>query len=245
MLSLSLFLRASLCRTLSVPRQQKSVFISLSRRSLAKAGVHPWLKTHFCKALLRFPRAIQGYSRLSKPIQGLLEKRIVYFLFTGPIHSDLLQSPLPPRLGARVVPTAARKAFEGSQSVSSYPKVFQTVPSHFQEKKDCLFFLSRPFALQPPPLHDTNQTNPKSKSTVGYRKLTVDLGCELLIWGKNGLPTSALPACRSPFHPLMTRKSYRANQKQTEANQKINASTLDLGCEENACPVEKTATAQI
>jgi hypothetical protein len=91
----------------------------------------------------------------------------------------------------------------------------------------------------------TNQTNPKSKSTAGYRKSTVDLGCELLTWGKNGLQTLALPACRYPFRPLMTRKPYRANQKQTEANQKINASTLDLGREENACPVEKTATAQI
>jgi len=115
----------------------------------------------------------------------------------------------------------------------------------FQEKKDCLFFLSRPFAPQPSPLHDTEQTNPKSKSTSGSCKSTVDSGCELLIWGKNGLPTSALPACRYPFRPLKTRKSYRTNQMQTEANQKIDASTLDLGCEENACSVEKTATAQI
>jgi hypothetical protein len=90
-----------------------------------------------------------------------------------------------------------------------------------------------------------NQTNPKSKSTVGYRKSTVDLGCEPLTWGKNGLQTPALPACRYPFRPLMTREPYRANQKQTETNQKINASTLDSRCEENACPVEKTATAQI
>jgi hypothetical protein len=118
----------------------------------------------------------------------------------------------------------------------------------FQEKKDCLFFLSPPFALRSSislRSMKTKQTNPKSKSTSGSRKSTVDLDCELLIWGKNGLPTSALPACRSPFRPLMTRKSHRTNQMQTETNQKINVSTLDLGCEENARPMEKTATAQI
>ena len=103
----------------------------------------------------------------------------------------------------------------------------------FQEKKDCLFFLSRRLVSSKSDEGGLGQTNPKSKSTAGSRKSTVDSGCDLLIWGKNDLPTSALPACRHPFHPLMTRKSYRANQKQTEANQKIDASTLDLGCEEN------------
>src|ERR1700677_2294331 len=42
-LSLSWSLRARLCRTLLVPWQQESVFISLSRRSFVKADVHPSL----------------------------------------------------------------------------------------------------------------------------------------------------------------------------------------------------------
>jgi hypothetical protein len=68
----------------------------------------------------------------------------------------------------------------------------------------------------------TNQTNSKPKSTVGSPKSTVDLGCELLIWGKNGLQTPALPVGRHSFRPITTRQMKRANQKQTDANQKIN-----------------------
>jgi hypothetical protein len=114
----------------------------------------------------------------------------------------------------------------------------------FLEKK--LFFVTRPLALLPsisPRPMTTNQTNPKPKSTAGCRKSTVDLGCELLIWSKNGLPIPLSPPCRHPFRPITAQEMKRANRKQTQAGQKINASTLDLGCEENASPMEKTATA--
>jgi hypothetical protein len=80
-----------------------------------------------------------------------------------------------------------------------------------------------------------NQThrpnNPNHKSTPCYRKSIVDLGEEPLIWGKNGLQTSAFAVGRHSFRPIMTRELKRANQKQTEAGQKRIMLTVDLGCE--------------
>jgi hypothetical protein len=127
---------------------QKSVFIS----------VHPWLKTPFCETN-PFPfcglggssvpfKVPQGQSRLPKPIQGFLGKKIVSFLFTGPnslrpipTYYSLLQPPSP-RPGARISQPQPRK-HSGFQGVPSSSQVFQTVPSLFPEKKDCLFSLPR------------------------------------------------------------------------------------------------------
>jgi hypothetical protein len=64
--------------------------------------------------------------------------------------------------------------------------------------------------------------NPNPKSTPGYRKSTVDLREELLIWVKNDLQTSLLPACRHSFCPMTTREWNRANKKQAEPNQNRN-----------------------
>ena len=72
--------------------------------------------------------------------------------------------------------------------------------------------------------------NPNPKSTPRYRKSTVDLRSEPLIWGKNGLQTPLLPGFRRSFCPIKTRKWKRANQKPTETGQKINRPTVDLGC---------------
>jgi hypothetical protein len=58
------------------------------------------------------------------------------------------------------------------------------------------------------------------KSTLGHRKSTLDSGLEPLIWGKNGLQTPFLPACRPYFSPIITRKSSNANQMQIETGQK-------------------------
>jgi hypothetical protein len=67
-----------------------------------------------------------------------------------------------------------------------------------------------------------NHTNPNPKSTPDYRKSTVDLREELLIWGKNSLQTLSLPDDWHSFSPITTREWSRANQKPTEAGQKIN-----------------------
>jgi prephenate dehydrogenase len=77
----------------------------------------------------------------------------------------------------------------------------------------------------------TNQANPKSKSTVPSRKSTVDLGCDLLICGKNGLQTLPLPGFRHAFCPIMTGEIWSAGQKPTETSQKMNRPAIDLCCE--------------
>jgi hypothetical protein len=64
---------------------------------------------------------------------------------------------------------------------------------------------------------------------AGSPKSTVDLGIEPLIWSKNGLQTSALARHRHSFYPIGTRELKRANQKQTDAGQKMNRPTVDLG----------------
>jgi hypothetical protein len=108
----------------------------------------------------------------------------------------------------------------------------------FLEKKDRLFSLPRRSHVKAGPptfcastvhfprLMTSNQTNSKPKSTAGCRKSTVDLGCELLIWGKNGLPTPASPARRHSFVPITTREMKSANQKQTQTGQKTFTLTL-------------------
>jgi hypothetical protein len=59
-------------------------------------------------------------------------------------------------------------------------------------------WLNSPFWILSP-------ANPKPKSTLGYPKSTVDLGLDLLIWVKNGLPTLLLPALRHSFCLITTR----------------------------------------
>jgi hypothetical protein len=66
-LSLSSFLRASLCHILLVPWQQESVFISLLRRSFVKADAHLWLNFFFGPKILK---AFQGCPNSSKPFQS-------------------------------------------------------------------------------------------------------------------------------------------------------------------------------
>jgi hypothetical protein len=61
-----------------------------------------------------------------------------------------------------------------------------------------------------------------SKSTPGCCKSTVDLELKKLICGKNGLQTPLLPDHRRSFSPITPRELERANQKQTEPNQKMN-----------------------
>jgi hypothetical protein len=63
--------------------------------------------------------------------------------------------------------------------------------------------------------------NSKLKSTAGSPKSTVDLGIELLIRVENGLQSPVSPAYRHPFRPITTRQWRHANQKQTDADQKI------------------------
>jgi hypothetical protein len=172
--------------------RQKSVFISLPRRSLAKGDVHPWFKTRFCKIPLRFPKPFQGVPSCSKPFQAFFQKKKIVYCFARP------------------------EKFPGSARVG--------------------FMLQR-FNRFPWPAH----RNPKS--TAGCRKSTVDSGCELLIWGKNGLQTRFSAACRHPFRLITTEEFGDTDRIQTDTGQKINVSTLDLGCEANACPMEKTATA--
>jgi exodeoxyribonuclease VII small subunit len=75
----------------------------------------------------------------------------------------------------------------------------------------------------------TNSANSNRKSTVAYPKSTVDLGLELLIWGKNGLQTSPLRDGWHSFRPIATQERERANQKPAKAGQKTNALTIDLG----------------
>jgi hypothetical protein len=106
-------------------------------------GVHPWLKTNFCKASFKVP---QGQSRLFKATQTYSrvfgKKRL--FIFYGPDW-------------APVFPTREPRKHSRFRGVPSCPKVFQTVPSLFSEKK-IVYFLPRrslvkavpqPFALQP------------------------------------------------------------------------------------------------
>jgi hypothetical protein len=63
------------------------------------------------------------------------------------------------------------------------------------------------------PLWMTRQpTNPHPKSTPAYPKSTVDLGCELLIWGKNTTQTSLLLGLQHSFGSIMTRPIAKSNQ---------------------------------
>jgi hypothetical protein len=81
-----------------------------------------------------------------------------------------------------------------------------------------------------PRLNSRFQANSQHKSTVAHSKSNVDLGCELLIWSKNGLQPLASPACRRSFRPITTTKRNRANQKPTETGQKLNRPAVDLDC---------------
>ena len=102
-------------------------------------------------------------------------------------------------------------------STSSLPErsVFIRLQRRSLAKADVHPCLNSLFWIPIPP-------NSNPKSTPGYRKSTVDLGLEPLIWGKNGLQTLSLPACRHSFCPIKTREWNRANQKPTETGQKIN-----------------------
>ena len=97
----------------------------------------------------------------------------------------------------------------------------------FQEKKDCLFFLSRRLVSSKSDEDGSlgeagfGQANLKPKSTIAPPKSTVDLRLEPLICGKNGLPRLLLPANHDPFSPITTRQLERANQKPTKANRKM------------------------
>jgi hypothetical protein len=115
-----------------------------------------------------------------------------------------------------------RFPFKVPQGQSRLFKAIQTY-SRVLGKKDCLFLSTPAFCSStvhfPRPM-TSNQTNPNRKSTVRSTKSTVDLGFELLIWGKNGLQTPASLACRHPFRPITARKRNRANQKQTNQTKK-------------------------
>ena len=82
----------------------------------------------------------QGHSSSFSPIQGFLEKRLFIFCSTTRFitaYSDLF-NPLPNGLERGLSGQQPRK-YPRFQSLPSCSKVFQTVPSLFSEKKDCLF----------------------------------------------------------------------------------------------------------
>ena len=61
------------------------------------------------------------------------------------------------------------------------------------------------------------QTNPHPKSTLAHPKSTVDLGCEQLIRGENGLRPPLSPTF---YRPKSGPKIRESNQNQTATNQK-------------------------
>jgi hypothetical protein len=63
-------------RPLSAPSPTGTAGICVHRLAAPKPSEGGWFK-HFRS---RFPKAIQGYSSLSKPIQGFFGKMILYFL---------------------------------------------------------------------------------------------------------------------------------------------------------------------
>ena len=96
--------------------------------------------------------------------------------------------------------------------VQAFPRPFKAIqacPSLFKgfSKKD---FFIRPENFRCPTLSPypmiTRPANSQSKSTVSYRKSTVDLGLEPLIWGENGLQTPFLLGSRHSFGPIKTGK---------------------------------------
>src|ERR1700677_989374 len=148
--------------------------------------------------------------------------------------SSLLCPPVP---SFRVLDSAVSLCLSASvaESVdrSRFPKAIKgylSLPKPIQGFFEKVFFLfvPKPFSAHPSLPHHmtTKPANPKSKSTVTYRKSTVDLRPEPLIWGKTGLQTPFLPRCRQSFYPITTRKWKRANQKPTKAGQKINCPSL-------------------
>jgi hypothetical protein len=87
-------------------------------------------------------------------------------------------------------------------------------PSRSSRDNRPVRFLLWPMTRQP--------TNPRPKSTPAYPKSTVDLGCELLIWGKNTAQTGLLLGLQYSFCSIITRPIAKSNQNQTETDQKIN-----------------------
>jgi hypothetical protein len=76
----------------------------------------------------------------------------------------------------------------------------------------------RSVTLRPSSLFWTpGPANPNCKSTPAYRKSTVDLRLEPLIWGKNGLQTVPLPGWRHLLCPITAWESRRPDQNQTES----------------------------
>ncbi len=84
----------------------------------------------------------------------------------------------------------------------------------------------RPISPIRPILLPHPQTHPHPKSTLAHPKSTVDLGCEGLIRGKNGLRSPLSP---TSYRPKSGPKIKGSNQNQTVTNQKIySASPLFL-----------------
>jgi hypothetical protein len=138
----------------------------------------------------------------------------------------------------RVHPLAVPKLGEGRWLKTNFcktpfqgsPRLFKAIQTYSRVPGKKGLFFSAPVscasAVHFPRPMTTNQPNPKPKSTPSYPKSTVDLREELLIWGKNGLQTHPLPGGPHSFCPTMTREWKRANQKQTDANQKMNHASL-------------------
>src|ERR1700677_619331 len=149
--------------------------------------------------------------------------------------------------------TQIPKAFQGCyQVLPNLSKVLQAFPSHFQNKKDCLAFMSHipkiilverrllvrcskfesVFISVHPWLESFSlakgPANSKRKSTVAYPKSTLDLREEKLIWVKKWPVHAILPGSHRLFSQITTRKWNRANQNPTESDQKAKAPALDL-----------------
>jgi hypothetical protein len=77
-----------------------------------------------------------------------------------------------------------------------------------------------------------SQTIPHPKSTLAHPKSTVGLGCELLIWGKNGLRPPLSLTC---YRPKSGPKTKESNQNQTAANQKIYSASPLIPASRSKC----------
>jgi hypothetical protein len=130
MLSLSLFLRASLCRTFSVPRQQKSVFI----------GVHPLATFHVVvkNSFLQSPvKVFQGQSRLFKATQtysrALGKKNCLFFVRRPNSFRPITVTPSFP---------TTRSAQSPSKRVSTSPNESWPVQPFSGNKRLFIFYLA-------------------------------------------------------------------------------------------------------